>query len=270
MYKSNAISYFMIKNRTAVVTGGNGNLGWMWSKTLLEAGALVAVLDLKKIPISSENKNLMKLYPKSIEFYGCDVTDLKQVKKTHEDIRKDFGLITILVNNAGIDIPPHKIKGNLRNNNDTKLNKKVWDINVQGLVNCIEEFSSDMIVRRTGSIINIGSLYATRSPYSGLYSHLNFDKPWGYGASKAAVLSVSRHFATRLAKFGIRVNTLSPGGVYGNQDKEFIRKFSQRVPLGRMANKDNDLGGPLIFLASEASKYITGINLEVNGGYTAW
>jgi len=78
------------------------------------------------------------------------------------------------------------------------------------------------------------------------------------------------HYATRLAKYGVRVNTLSPGGLYNNQDKEFVRKFSERVPLGRMAQKETDLNGPLVFLASDASSYVTGINLEVNGGYTAW
>jgi NAD(P)-dependent dehydrogenase (short-subunit alcohol dehydrogenase family) len=145
----------------------------------------------------------------------------------------------------------------------------MWDVNVQGVVNCIEEFAPDMKKEKKGSIINIGSLYADVAPNKALYDHIGFDKPWSYGATKAAILQVTRHYAARLGKYNIRVNTISPGGVLGEQDPEFIRKYSERVPMGRMAEKEHDLGGPLVFLASTASRYITGINLQINGGYTA-
>jgi NAD(P)-dependent dehydrogenase (short-subunit alcohol dehydrogenase family) len=124
-----------------------------------------------------------------------------------------------------------------------------------------------------GSIINVGSLYAAVSPDARMYDHIDMDppflKPPVYGASKAGLVNLSRYFATHWAGRGVRVNTLSPGGVVGGQDELFIRKFSARVPLGRLATPD-ELMGPLIFLASEASSYITGIELRVDGGYTAW
>jgi len=124
-----------------------------------------------------------------------------------------------------------------------------------------------------GSIINIGSLYASVSPDARFYNHIPSDppfiKPPAYGASKAAVVNLTQYLAAHLAPRGVRVNTLSPGGVLGEQDAEFKRKFCERVPLGRMATA-KDLCGPLLFLASRASAYVTGINLRVDGGFTVW
>jgi NAD(P)-dependent dehydrogenase (short-subunit alcohol dehydrogenase family) len=130
-----------------------------------------------------------------------------------------------------------------------------------------------MIARKHGSIINIGSLYATVSPDARFYDHISgkapFTKPPAYGASKGALLNITRYLATHWGSSGVRVNMLSPGGVEGGQDPDFKRKFTARVPLGRMAVAD-DLVGPLIFLASDASSYVTGLEIRVDGGFTAW
>ena len=261
-----SLDSFKLEGKTTVVTGGCGNLGPYWVMALMEAGAKVAIIDL---PETNTPEILEKYAHNQLKVFYADITDLKTLHTIHENINKELGKVEILVTNAGIDVPP--IRSN--NNEDPKaLNKrfsKMWAVNVQGMVNCIEEFCPDM-KKTGGSIINIGSLYMERSPFAGLYTHLGFDKPWAYGATKAAVGQVTRHYSTRLAKYGIRVNTLSPGGVLATQDKVFIAKFSSRVPQGRMANKESDLGGPLIFLASDASSYVTGANLQVNGGYTAW
>ncbi|OGF99486.1 hypothetical protein A2Y99_01230 [Candidatus Gottesmanbacteria bacterium RBG_13_37_7] len=259
---------FQLESKIAVVTGGLGNLGPWLVISLVEAGAKVVVLDLPKVNVPVILHKNPRIRNK-IKFYYSDITDILSLHIVHSQIIKDLGKVQILVNNAGIDAPPV-----ITNDSDDKEKRnakfnKMWAVNVQGMVNCIEEFSSDM-TNTGGSIINIGSLYMERSPYEYLYTHLGFDKPWAYGATKAAVGQVTKHFSTRLAKCNIRVNTLSPGGILGDQDKEFVRKFSARVPLGRMAKKETDLGGPLVFLASNASRYITGINLQVNGGYTAW
>ncbi len=270
------LELFKLDGNIALVTGGLGNLGPYWIKALKGGGAKVVSIDLPNI--------------KSSDYYfSVDITDINRLHKLHTQISKDLGSVTILVNNAGIDAPPSKhleggrlalsaVEGDSFEVKETgydspevnRLYKNMWDVNVQGLVNCIEVFSPDMKKQKKGSIINIGSLYGEKSPDERLYSHLGFDKPWAYGATKAAVLQVTRHYSTRLAKYNIRVNTLSPGGVFNNQDKEFVKKYSQHVPLGRMAEKVTDLAGPLLFLASDASIYVTGINLQVNGGYTAW
>ena len=126
--------------------------------------------------------------------------------------------------------------------------------------------------RGGGSIVNIGSLYASRAPDPAFYDHLEVDppflKPPAYGASKAGLVSLTRYFARLWGPHGVRVNALSPGGVSAGQDAEFVRKYCERVPLGRMA-EPADLGGPLLFLASDASRYLTGHELRVDGGFTA-
>ena len=121
-----------------------------------------------------------------------------------------------------------------------------------------------------GSIVNIASLYASIAPIPSLYDHIEptFTKPAAYGASKAAVVNLTRYYARLWGRYGVRVNALSPGGVRGMQDEEFVRKYSERVPLGRMAEA-GDLVGPMLFLASDASRYVTGHELRVDGGFTA-
>lgn len=261
-----SLNLFRLDGKVAVVTGGCGNLGPFWTMALLEAGAKVVIADL---PGTKPPEILMKYPEVQLKEFFADITDIETLHTVHIEINKVFGKVDILVNNAGIDAFPMKSNSiedpKARNNRSNKM----WEVNVQGMVNCIDEFFPDM-KKTGGSIINIGSLYMERSPFEGLYTHLGFDKPWAYGATKAAVGQVTRHYATRLAKYEIRVNTLSPGGILGNQDKQFIMKYSSRVPQGRMADKESDLGGPLVFLASDAASYVTGVNLQVNGGYTAW
>ncbi|MBI2617105.1 SDR family oxidoreductase [Candidatus Gottesmanbacteria bacterium] len=254
---------FLLRGKTAVVTGGCGNLGPWFVQALLDVKAHVAIIDLPKRTIPST----LTLHSSSLLFYKGNITNPRQLKTIHKKILNELGPIDILVNNAGIDIPPQKIGIYMENRPHAK---KMWDVNVSGAVNCINEFIADMKKKKKGSIINIGSLYGERSPNERFYTHLQFDKPWDYGATKAALMQVTRYFATRLAKWNIRINTLSPGGVFNNQDKTFIQKYSSRIPLSRMAQKETDLGGPLVFLASDASAYVTGTNLQVNGGFTAW
>jgi NAD(P)-dependent dehydrogenase (short-subunit alcohol dehydrogenase family) len=178
------------------------------------------------------------------------------------------------VNNAGIDRPPAGSKGgHLLEDIPFEENREVIEVNTLGLFQVTQIFGDRMVKAGRGSIINIGSLYASVSPDERFYSHIQSDppflKPPVYGASKAAVVNLTKYLATLWAPHGVRVNALSPGGVLGDQDAEFKRKFCDRVPLGRMATAD-DLCGPLLFLASQASSYVTGIELVVDGGFTAW
>jgi NAD(P)-dependent dehydrogenase (short-subunit alcohol dehydrogenase family) len=143
-------------------------------------------------------------------------------------------------------------------------------VNVAGVGNATEVFGRAMCDAGIGSIVNIGSLYATIAPIPSLYDHLDppFTKPAAYGASKAAVVNLTRYYARLWGPRGVRVNALSPGGIRGGQDDEFVRKYAERVPLGRMADP-NDLVGPLLFLASDTSRFVTGQELLVDGGFTA-
>jgi len=225
----------------AVVTGALGNLGPVWSAALAEAGATVVGLDLQ------EGDGIVK----------ADVTD----RPALERVLAEIGTPSILVNNAGIDAPPGGDGGDFA---------RTLDVNVTGVFNATQIFGSAMCAAGAGSIVNIGSLYASIAPIPALYDHIEppFTKPSAYGASKAAVVNLTRYFARLWGPYGVRVNALSPGGVRGGQDDEFVRKYSERVPLGRMA-EPADLVGPLLFLASDASRYVTGHELRVDGGFTS-
>jgi NAD(P)-dependent dehydrogenase (short-subunit alcohol dehydrogenase family) len=230
-----------LSGRLAIVTGASGNLGPVWISALRDAGADVVGVDLR----GSEG------------VHAADVTDRGSLAA----VLVETGAPDVLVNNAGIDSPPGGDEGDF---------SKTLEVNVTGLYNVTQVFGEAMCEAGRGSIVNIGSLYASIAPIPALYDHIEppFTKPAAYGASKAAVVNLTRYFARLWGPQGVRVNALSPGGVRAGQDPEFVRKYSERVPLGRMAETD-DLTGALLFLASDASAYVTGIELRVDGGFTA-
>jgi NAD(P)-dependent dehydrogenase (short-subunit alcohol dehydrogenase family) len=179
----------------------------------------------------------------------------------------------VLVNNAGIDQPPSPEPRTFRFE-DVPLDdfRRTLDVNLAGAFAACQVFGPGMVAAGRGSIVNVGSLYASIAPDPSFYDHMDVDppflKPAAYGASKAGVLSLTRYLARLWGPHGVRVNALSPGGVQADQDPEFVRKYCSRVPLGRMA-EPRDLAGPLLFLASEESRYLTGHELRVDGGFTA-
>jgi NAD(P)-dependent dehydrogenase (short-subunit alcohol dehydrogenase family) len=175
----------------------------------------------------------------------------------------------VLVNNAGIDFPPAAGTPSTLETLPLDEFRRTLEVNLLGVFACMQVFGSAMRDAGRGSVVNIGSLYATVAPEPSFYDHLDgFLKPPAYGASKAGIVNLTRYFARLLGPHGVRVNALSPGGVRGGQDAEFVRKYCARVPLGRMAEPD-DLTGPMLFLASDASRYVTGHELRVDGGFTA-
>jgi NAD(P)-dependent dehydrogenase (short-subunit alcohol dehydrogenase family) len=264
--------YFNLEAEIAVVTGALGKLGSIWIEALLGAGASVCALDLEAAVISEEFSQLQRRYAETrLKLYRCDVKDRASLEVACNSCVDAFGIPTILVNNAGIDSPPSKNgKGYSLEDIPFEVNQKIFEVNTLGLFLVAQVFGGRMAQAGRGSVINIGSLYAGVSPDARFYDHIpGFLKPPAYGASKAAVINLTRYLATYWAPRGIRVNTLSPGGVLGGQDEDFKRKFCNRVPLGRMATAE-DLYGPLLFLASKASAYVTGTELLVDGGFTAW
>ena len=230
-----------LQGRVAVVTGALGNLGPVWTAALAAEGATVVGIDLR------EGDGVVQ----------GDVTDRASLERA----LAETGAPSILVNNAGIDAPPGGDQGDF---------ERTLEVNVTGVYNSTQVFGRAMCEAGGGSIVNIGSLYASIAPIPALYDHIEppFTKPAAYGASKAAVVNLTRYFARLWGPYGVRVNALSPGGVRGGQDAEFVRKYSERVPLGRMA-EPKDLVGALLFLASDASAYVTGQELRVDGGFTA-
>jgi NAD(P)-dependent dehydrogenase (short-subunit alcohol dehydrogenase family) len=264
-----------LAGRVAVVTGALGKLGPIWIGGLLEAGASVGGLDLEAAPPSEPFDALRERYGSGrLRLYWADVRERSQLDAVHDRIVAELGVPHVLVNNAGIDQPPNTDAPQYRLDEiPPDAFRRVLDVNTFGTFQVSQVFGTAMAQARRGSIVNIGSMYAEISPDNRLYEHLGFEppflKPPAYGASKAAALNLTKYLAAFWGPHGVRVNALSPGGVLGGQDEEFQRKLCDKIPLRRMAEGD-DLVGPLIFLASDASSYVTGINLQVDGGITVW
>ncbi|HET9383895.1 MAG TPA: SDR family oxidoreductase [Gemmatimonadales bacterium] len=265
---------YSLSGDTAVVTGALGNLGPVWIEALLDAGGRVLGLDLRDAPLPAGLSSLQSRYPGRLRVRKADIRDTAQLQAALEECIERLGPPSVLVNNAGIDQPPSPALKTYRIE-DWPLDqfRAVVDVNLSHTFGVCQVFGGEMVRRKRGSIVNIGSLYASVSPDRSFYDHISADppflKPPAYGASKAGLVNLTRYLATHWAPHGVRVNALSPGGVAGGQDAEFRRKFCARVPMGRMAETD-DLVGPLLFLASDASRYVTGIELRVDGGFTAW
>ena len=266
---------FRLESDVAVVTGALGRLGPVWIEALLEAGARVAAVDRPGADASEGFRRLEATVAQDrLRRVECDITDRGSIVAARNTIVDTLGPPSVLVNNAGIDQPPDR-PGERHGIEDlpASLFRRMVEVNLVGTFQVTQVFGGLMADRRRGSIVNIGSLYASVSPDQRFYEHLAGDRPFlkvpSYGASKAGVVSLTKYFATLWGGAGVRVNTLSPGGVAGAQDGTFKRKYSERVPLGRMA-EPGDLKGPLVFLASTAASYVTGINLCVDGGFTAW
>jgi len=266
---------FSLDGNVAVVTGALGRLGPVWVEALLDAGAVVVACDL---PGAGPSEAFVRLGERfgadRLRRVDCDITDRGAIEAANARVATLFGPPTVLVNNAGIDQPPdspetrHTVE-----NLPVELFRRMVDVNLTGTFQVTQVIGGGMAERRRGAVVNIGSLYASVSPDQRFYDHLPGEIPFlkmpSYGASKAGVVSLTNYFATLWGSAGVRVNALSPGGVLGRQDDTFIRKYGDRVPLGRMA-MEADLKGPLVFLASSASSYVTGIDLRVDGGFAAW
>jgi NAD(P)-dependent dehydrogenase (short-subunit alcohol dehydrogenase family) len=230
-----------LAGEVALVTGARGRLGPVWVAALEAAGAHVVGIDVE----------------------DADVRDRAALETARDGLER---APSVLVNNAGIDQPPDGGAGAVLDHDEFL---RVLDVNLAGAFNATLVFGEAMVAAGRGSIVNIGSLYASVAPEPGFYDHLEgFLKPPAYGASKAGLVQLTKYFARLWGPSGVRVNALSPGGVRGDQDPEFLRKYCARVPLGRMAEPE-DLEGPLVFLASRASQYLTGHELRVDGGFTA-
>lgn len=248
-----------LAGQVAVVTGALGKLGPTWVTALTGAGATVVGLDI----VGGDSADVEQ----------ADVTDRASVEAARERIQARHGAPSLLVNAAGIDQPPDAAASTwLVEDVAADDFRRTVDVNLTGAFIAMQVFGPAMVAARGGSIVNIGSLYASIAPDPTFYDHLDlnppFLKPPAYAASKAGLLALTRYFARLWGPSGVRVNALSPGGVAGGQDAEFRRKYEGRVPLGRMAELD-DLAGPLVFLASDAAAYVTGHELRVDGGFTA-
>ena len=257
---------FDLTGRVAIITGGAGMLGQQHAEILNDVGAHVVIADIKQEICDEVARKITAR--NGIEAIGVEV-DLSQedsVIRMVEKIKYKFGAIDILINNAVA-----KPKTFFKKFEEYPVDdwEQVMAVNLRGVFLCSKIVGAEMTKSGRGVILNIGSIYGLLGTDQSIYGESGINAPAVYAASKGAVINLTRYLATYWTGKGIRVNTLSPGGVENNQDPEFIQKYCAKVPLGRMARKD-DFKGAVLFLVSDASSYMTGANLIVDGGWTAW
>ena len=256
---------FDLEGRVAVVTGGAGQLGRVFVDGLAERGMRVASLDVASGAV-----------PEGGREYDVDITDRTALASALEAVVGDLGVPHLLVNNAGLDSPPDAPAAEVGPFEDVPeaAFDSVMDVNVKGAMLCCQTVGAAMARAGRGSIVNISSVYGMLSPVQDLYEFRRaqgetFVKPVAYSVSKSAVLNLTRYLATYWAKDGVRVNTLTLAGVWNDQAQEFLDAFAARSPMGRMLEAREALGA-VVFLASDASSYVTGSNVVVDGGWSAW
>lgn len=269
------LELFNLKGKTAVITGGIGILGKHFSSGLAEFGANIAVVDLDKKAAGEFAVELTKRYGIEAIGVGCDVSQPDSVVSMVSKVVDTFGEINILHNNAASK--SNDLNAFFAPFTEYSLDewRKVMSVNIDGMFLIAQAIGRQMIAQgKGGSIIQTASIYGIMGPdnriYKGsYYLEREINTPAVYTASKAAVVGLTKYLATLLAGQGIRVNTITPGGVESGQNNEFKKKYSERIPLKRMAGP-HEMVGALLYLASDASSYVTGQNIIVDGGLSAW
>jgi NAD(P)-dependent dehydrogenase (short-subunit alcohol dehydrogenase family) len=253
---------FSLDGRVAVVTGGAGQLGGEIARGLAACGAEVAIFDIAEAPEGDRVKS-----------FAVDVTDRSAIERATDKLS---GIPQILVNAAALDSPPDAPADEVGPFEDypSESFDEVMQVNVKGTLLACQVIGARMAEAGRGSIVNVSSIYGMLSPVQELYDFRRaggetFFKPVAYSVSKSALYNLTRYLATYWAKSGVRVNTLTLAGVWNDQPQEFLDAYTARMPLGRMADA-REVVGPTVFLASDASSYVTGANVVVDGGWSAW
>jgi NAD(P)-dependent dehydrogenase (short-subunit alcohol dehydrogenase family) len=282
MKSDNIFQKFDLSGKVAIVTGGPGLLGKEFCRTLAEAGASVVVADINANAVNAVASALIESSYHALGV-ATDVTQPESVHALFQETIHIFGRLDILVNSAALDpkFDPEALAEMAKLGTvsgafeDYPLEswKAALDVNLTGMFLCCQAAVKPMLAQgKKGSIINICSTYGLVAPDQRIYQREGKQasfKPVYYPVTKAGVLGLTRYLSAYYAGTDIRVNALTPGGVYNNHDDIFLKAYTARTIMGRMANKD-EMNGALLFLASDASSYMTGSNLVVDGGWTAW
>ena len=254
------------KNKTVLITGATGNLGKLLSNTFFEHNANLILIDRSLHELKKLEKNLIKTDQKNnISIFSCDMSKFKNRERVISKIKNSFNKIDIFINNAAVT-------GNLQSkgwntdfvNQDISLWNKVFEVNLYSIFQFTQMLNSLLINSNSCSIINISSIYSKLAPSFEIYKNTKINNPAAYSASKAALNNLTKWLASRLSP-NIRVNAICPGGIKANQDKNFIKKISKKIPLNRLANPEEVIN-VILFLASSYSSYINGQLINVDGG----
>ncbi len=272
----NVLEKFNLNGRTAIVTGGGGLLGRQFALSLAQAGASVLLADLA-LDLAEAQADLIRKQGLSAEAFAVNVIDPQSTTAMAARALECFGSVDILVNSAAMDPkfdPQHQ--GAQSANAFETYSLEAWrqalDVNLTGMFLASQAVVEPMLAQGSGVIVNICSTYGLNGPDQRIYARPDGSqsyKPAYYSVTKAGVLGFTRYLAAYYAGKNIRVNALTPGGVYNQHDEVFTQAYSAKTILGRMANID-EMNAAMLFLASDASSYMTGSNLVVDGGWTAW
>ena len=271
---------FDLTGRVAIITGGAGLLGMQHARAIASRGGHVVIADLSAEQAEQAARSIEAESGVAALGMAADVTDKGAIERLAEQTVARFGAIDILINNAALTV---KGGGDIAQQYFARVEDyplSLWEqalrVNLTGTFICCQVVGRHMVAQQRGVILNIASDVGVISPDHRIYEHARsphtgapFNTPPAYAVSKAAVIHLTKYLATYWAKDGIRVNSLSPGGVFANHDPQFVSELTSRIPLGRMAGVD-EYQGAVLFLVSDASSYMTGANLIADGGRTAW
>lgn len=261
---------FRLDNRVAIITGAAGLLGEQHATALSDFGAHLILVDVKKDPCIAlaerlETKNFIRALGLS-----CDVTQKSSWEEILGEALRRFGQVDVLLNNAAFTTESRSANyGAPFPDFPLEDWNQILGVNLTGAFLGCQVIGRQMLQQGSGSIINVASLYGVVSPNHRMYPDTGIQQPVAYSVSKSGVIALTRYLATLWADKGVRVNSITPGGIYNQHAATFTERYAGLSPMGRMASKD-EMRGAIVYLASEASAYCTGHNLVVDGGWTAW
>ena len=270
---------FDLTGKTAVVTGGSGLLGLQHSRGLLQKNCNVVIWDINYDEMSVAESKLLSEFPgKSIQTHRVNITSEIQVAEAVLELESKMGEIDILINNAAIN-PKFNSESKNGSSHFESYSIETWnkeiEVGLTGAMLCSKHIGSHMVRNGGGVILNISSDLSVIAPDQRIYkkpgipNELQFKKPVSYSVIKAGLVGLTKFLATYWADENIRVNSLSPGGVFENQDPDFLENLTSRIPMSRMANIDEYIGA-IQYLCSDASDYMTGQNIVIDGGRSVW
>ena len=274
----NVKDLFDLTGRVAIITGGTGLLGQQHAEAIARAGGIPVLADIRITGVDPQSREWQERFGGQACAFQTDITDPESVKKLLEAVLAKFGRVDILINNAANN-PKMENKADVEFSRLEFFPLEQWDadlnVGLKGAFLCSQVIGSEMARRKQGVIVNVASDLAVIAPDQRLYRKPGLPedkqpvKPVTYSVVKTGLVGLTRYLATYWADSGIRVNAISPGGVYNNQPDDFVERLARLIPLGRMANA-NEYQAAILFLCSDASSYMTGNNLVIDGGRSSW
>lgn len=277
---SGVLDKFFITNRVCVITGGAGLMADSHARAVLDGNGICVLLDINKEKLSEEQDRLKRAYPgKSIDIFVTDITERKGLERVCTSLTDKYGHVDILINNAANN---PKVEGNEKNMGAIRFDSlplEIWDKDIEvgltGAFLCAQVFGGQMEKQGNGVILNISSDLGVIAPDQRIYrkdgvpEERQTIKPVTYSVIKHGLIGLTKYIATYWASKGIRCNAICPAGIENGQDEEFIKKLTNLIPMGRMASKD-EYQSTILYLISDASAYMTGATVIVDGGRTCW